>query len=199
MTEISSPKVYTPDSWKRILAYGFDSFFSGLFYLPFLIQVRFFLQSEAIYEIHPFWLISCFSLNFISHWLFLYFLGGTPGKLLFSLRVVNAHDPARSLGLMQALLRVLTDQLKLFFGGAFRVLSWLRHDRTHLSDWVAETRVIQFSPRKDIPQRRIIFSTISFLILIQIGWLRAYKTIQKVEWNGKVLIISTHNSRNAYH
>ena len=138
MTEATkTTKVYTPDSWRRILAFALDSFFSGLFYLPFLLQVRFFLQSSKIYEIRPFWVISCFALDFVSHWMFLYYLGGTPGKLLFGLRVVNAHDPTREMGLMQTFLRVLTDQLKFFFDGALRSLAWLRHDRTHLSDWVA--------------------------------------------------------------
>jgi uncharacterized RDD family membrane protein YckC len=78
-------------------------------------------------------------------WMFLFFLGATFGKWLFGLRVVPALHPSASLGLMQSLLRVLTDDLSFFFGQALRALALVRLDRTHVSDWVAETRVVQFS------------------------------------------------------
>jgi len=144
------------------------------------------LQSRT-FEMDLNLLIFCFLLQFFYQWLFLRYLGGTLGKLIFGLRVVNKANGG-GLSFIQSFLRVLTDQLSLLFGHAHRVLVFARFDRTHLSDWVAETQVRQTSPREDHPKRNIPVALILALYFAVSGFYQAYQIVQRTELDhGKII------------
>ncbi len=188
-------KVYTAEGWRRVFAWVIDSSLSSLFYLPIWVQLGFLLGPTTQHTLSLSLLLLCFALQFCFRWMVLYFLAASPGKLLFGLRVVNAHEPESPLGLTQSFLRVLADHLSLFFGDALRILAWFRFDRTHVSDWVAETRVVQDWPRKRIPRRRILVASLGFIFLLQSGWSQAYFLFRRIDYkNGVLVVLSTHNA-----
>ncbi len=152
----------TASTWRRIFAHMVDSVVSFGFYLPMWIQAYSFVFEGGSLTIDIRWLVICSFCVFLYRWMFLFFLGGTIGKLMFGLRLVSSAEPHGSLSLMQAFLRVLTDGLSLFFGYGLKGLMFLRFDRTHVSDWVAETRVVQASPRPSLPKRRVLLAVFIF-------------------------------------
>lgn len=175
-------------SYRRILAYLVDSIITMILFTPIWIQMLASLFRDRTFEIDFNLLILCFLLNFFYHFLFLRFMGGTIGKLLFGLRVVNKSNGG-SPSSMQCFLRVLTDQLGIFFGNAPRVLAFARFDRTHVSDWVAETQVRQTSPREDHPKRNIPVTLVVALYLAYSSFISAYQWIQRSEFDhGKMIV-----------
>ena len=141
--EIESKKIYTANTWKRLGAYLVDHCIIGLFFLPVTLQSWQSYLGWGYIQVQWKWVLICFALQFSYRWLFLKLLGATLGHLLFGLRLVSLHGNG-SLTWLQSLLRILVDHLSFFFGEALKVLIFLRFDRTHLSDWVAETRLVQF-------------------------------------------------------
>lgn len=174
-------------SHRRILAHLFDQIIVLGLMSPVWIQAVVSFFRDRTFEIDLNILILCFLLQFCYKWLFLRFLGATIGKFIFGLRVVNKAD-GLSLGTIQSLIRVLTDQLSLLFGSAHRVLALARFDRTHLSDWVAETQVVQSRPRTDYPKRNIPIALILCLYLALTNFYQAYQFVQRTEFeHGKLI------------
>lgn len=133
-------------------------------WLPVWIQVWASSAYEGRVAIEWRWLIAGLLLQLFYKWMFLYFVGATPGKLVMGLRVVPADAPESELGLLQSFLRVFADGLSLFFGLAPRALALVRLDRTHVSDWVAETRVVQLAPQPLLMKRHWVFAIAVLLI-----------------------------------
>ncbi len=96
----------------------------------------------------------------------LYLLGGSVGKILLGLRVINRNGG--ELTLMQALLRTLADELSIFFAFAPRALAYFRWDRTHLSDWIAETRVVSLKEQNFFPEARPLVGSV--LVVLGLMW-----------------------------
>jgi uncharacterized RDD family membrane protein YckC len=180
--------VFVPSTLRRIFAYGVDRFFIGLGYAPVLVQlVGSYLRNQRL-EVEIRWVIAGWLFAFLYNVSFLYYLGATLGKLLFRLRVISQHG---ELTLWQAILRVLTNELSIFFGLAPRALALLRLDRTHLADWVAETRVVQFSPRNSPPIRRKILAPILIVFLAVSGFYNFYSEIHRLSFSDGVLTFDT--------
>ena len=158
---------YTANTGKRIIAYLIDSIITSFCLLPVWIQVAGSYLRDGVVSVDLSWILVSALLILFYRWLFLYFLGGTLGKLIMGLRIVPMSNLNQELGLLQSLIRVLTDGLSIFFGQAPRALALLRYDRTQLADWVAETRVVQATPRKRPPVRRKI---LAILIVLISGW-----------------------------
>jgi uncharacterized RDD family membrane protein YckC len=156
--------MFTASTWRRLAAYWIDSMILAICWLPVTIQVLGSATFEGRVAFEWRWLIVGVLLQLFYKWAFLYLMGGTIGKLIMGLRVVPAHDFQTSLGLLQSFLRVFADGLSLFFGHAPRALALLRLDRTHISDWVAETRVMQFAPQPLFMKRHWVIA--AFVILI---------------------------------
>ena len=53
----------------------------------------------------------------------------------------------------------------IFFGLGLKVLAFLRFDRTHISDWLAETQVVQVDMLRPLPKRRPILALSLFFLL----------------------------------
>lgn len=173
--------MHTPGMLRRILAFVIDSWIAGLFFAPVWIQLLASMLQFGQLEVDLSWVLICFLMQFAYSWLFLYFLGGTLGKLLLGLRVVPRSSPTDPLGLFQSFLRVLTDQLSLFFGQSLRALALIRLDRTHVSDWVAETRVIQLKPSGFHARRHVILALLVALVSLVTQFQEAYRLVQSVE------------------
>lgn len=127
------------------------------------------------------WLVVCFFLQFCYRLFFLQLVGGTPGKLLLGLRVVPRGNPAKALDWGQSFLRVMADHLSFFFGPGLFMLALLRFDRTHVSDWVAETRVVQLLPRLSPPRRHVFWGLFLCLYFSVTGFMSVYRLVQMSE------------------
>jgi hypothetical protein len=149
-----------------------------VFFLPILIQgvSAFFHQGEVTIAWN--WIFPCAAMVFLYRWLFVYFMGGTIGKLILGLRVVNFPDQ-RPVTLMQALIRALTDSLSLFFSQGLRALALLRFDRRHVSDWVAETWVRQRFEPEGVPRPRPVVAVLLCLYFSISGFYSIYCLVQK--------------------
>lgn len=188
---------FVASTYRRIFAFIFDSFISQIFWIPVTIQIiGSWLKSQEI-QFDFRWVILSFALSFGYRVLFNYFLGGTVGKLLFGLRLVNKNDPEKGLGLLQAVIRVLAEQLSLFFSLAPQSLMFLRFDRTHVADWVAETRVVQLFERNAPPKRRPVVAILFFVYFLITGFSAAYNLVRtsSIE-KGQVLLMVPKNTIN---
>lgn len=188
--------VYTGRIWRRFLAFGLDSFIAGLCFLPAWIQLfGSWIKSQTL-AVDWNWIALGLTLQLFYKWLFLYFLGGTLGKLLFGLRVVSIHHPEQGLGLLQSLLRVLTDYLSIFFGHSLRVLALMRLDRTHVSDWVAETRVVQFAKPTAPTQRRVVIAVLIMVFSFSSQFQSLYRAFQTVYFEDGQFVIESDNDES---
>lgn len=183
----------TASTGRRVMAFLVDSIIGTLFMIPVWVQLLFSYFSGGLERgalaVEPRWILLSGLLIFFYRWLFVFFLGGTIGKLLTGLRVISVHNPTESLGLFQSFLRALTDGLSLFFGQSLRALAFLRYDRTHVSDWVAETRVVQFVPRKRLPQRRVWLAIFLVLISFWDAFQGIYMIIHRVHLDSGQLVL----------
>ncbi len=176
------------ENWRRIGAYTIDSIvMSACYFLLWLESLMFEGSAEAPsaqgYSLSA--IAAVFIFYFFYHWLFLYFLSATPGKLLMGLRVAPKHKTLdEGLGLLQSFLRVLADQLSWFFGHGLRMLVLMRLDRTHVSDWVAETEVIQLSPRQGPVKRHVFWAFILCLSLSSSSFMKIYSEFQRASLVG---------------
>ncbi len=183
----------TAQTWRRVLAFWMDSIVAALCFLPVWIQIFSSYLELGVLSVSLSWVLIGLLLQLFYKWLFLYFLGGTLGKLMMGLRVVPKDQLEGSLGLFQSFLRVLTDSLSFFFGQALRSLALIRFDRTHVSDWVAETRVVQYAPRKRPPTRHWILVLIVFIFSFLSQFQTAYQLVQRSTFeNGMIVVDANH-------
>lgn len=173
--------IYVPSTWRRLFAFVVDFFITSSMALPMLLRAWGASSQHQGLWFSWEWLLATWLLQFLYHVLFLYFLGATVGKLFFGLRVVPVQAKQASLSFFQCVLRVLTDQLGFFFGHFHRIFAFYRLDRRHISDWVAETRVVQFSPRNSMPGRRWILATIALYFMTTNSFEKTYQNFKKME------------------
>ena len=193
------PAINTAGTGRRIVAFCIDRMIAAIFMIPLWIQLFSSYFTSGRFEVEPRWILLSGVMIFFYRWLFLFFLGGTVGKLLMGLQVISVHNsrPAfsekPSLGLFQSFLRVLTDGLSIFFGQSLRALAFLRYDRTHVSDWVAETRVVQFVPRKSPVKRRVWLALFVILFSFWNTFQEIYLTVHYVHYDsGKLIFDAEH-------
>jgi uncharacterized RDD family membrane protein YckC len=161
---------------------------SGLCLLPFWIQLWGGMLFEDKVQVEWRWLIVALLLNLFYKWSFLYFLGATLGKLVMGLRVVPSSGQSEDLGLFQSFLRVFTDGLSFFFGLAPRALALLRLDRTHVSDWVAETRVVQLGPQRALISRHWVTALFVIVVSFSSQFSNLYQSLRYIEFaNGQII------------
>ncbi len=180
----------TASTWRRIFAYGIDSTILAFCLLPFWIQVWVSTMLDESITIDWQWLAGALLLQLFYKWSFLYLLGGTMGKLIMGLRVVPSDQSETELGLFQSFLRVATDGLSFFFGVAPRALLLLRLDRTHISDWVAETRVVQLAPQTQLMRRHWMLALFVIWIAFFSQFQNIYRTFQDLEFeDGQIVVV----------
>lgn len=181
--------VFVPSTWSRLVARGLDQCFTLIFYIPFAKTLfQLFFTEEDVYLGFT-QLLMLLLIPAIYEAVFLALMQRTPGKWLVGLKVVPASNPQESLSFSQCILRPLVELLSFFFGWAIYALAFLRYDRTHLADWVAETRVVQFTPRAKRTRRRWVLALI-FIVMYSFESLNsAGNILNKIDWkNGQINI-----------
>lgn len=178
---------YTPSVFKRYLAYLTDIFVFSFFWIPSLVGNIGLIVAEKKLIIDFRLLVMGYVFSLVAKICFYFFIGATPGKLFFGLRLVQLNY--QPLTLVQCFLRVTADELSLFVANSLRGLALFRLDRRHFSDWVAETQVVQLKPMDSFPKRHLILTIFIFLTQLHSGITRAYYIFQHMEIkNGKIYI-----------
>ncbi|MEN0060369.1 MAG: RDD family protein [Bdellovibrio sp.] len=179
--------VYVPSTWKRLIAQGLDQCFRLPLYWPFakVLFLLVFTDEDVFLGLGEIIWILC--VPFIYSGVFLWLLQATPGKWLMGLKVVPAEDPEAALQWQQCVLRPLVERLSLFVSWMPYALAFFRYDRTHLADWVAETRVVQFTPRPSRPPIRWFVGTLLCLLYIYEGLVSAVAFNRALNWETRRL------------
>lgn len=173
---------------RRLFAYALDQFVVFFFYLPVLVHIGIPLLVGSSWAVDLRWVFLSVFLHFAYDVLFLYFLGATIGKKFVGLEVVSRAGGG--LTLFQCVLRSVSDRLSLFFGNGLRALAFLRYDRTHVSDWIAETRVVQKETRVRWVRRRKFLGLVLFLVLGVGSFLEIYEMAKAIEVIEGMLVYS---------
>jgi uncharacterized RDD family membrane protein YckC len=192
-------EIYVPSTWRRLGAFLIDQFFSAFMYLPFFgfFSKLIFTDNDVYLSLTQFGIMML--IPAVYEFVFLALMQATPGKWFLGLKVVPRHNPETKLEFGQCLLRPLVGRLSLLFSWAIYALAFFRYDRTHLCDWVAETRVVQFKPRA---KRTRVRWVLGVLLILSHGWegvKTASNTLQQINWvDGQVdlraLIPNTSNT-----
>jgi len=173
---------YVASTWKRLWAQIIDQILIGFLYLPFykVIVALLFTEEDVFVPLST--VILIFLIPAFYEGVFLAWMGTSPGKWMMGLKVVPNHDPETHLRWDQCLLRPLTSRLSFFFSLAIYALAFFRYDRTHLADWVAETRVVQFQPRPHQPKIRWILGSFFIIIYVYEGLSSSMTFLNGVDW-----------------
>lgn len=177
--------VYVPSTVKRLLAFCVDQAFLLFFYLPFYKIFWQLVVSDAEVIISLNVLILLYLTPAFYEFIFLVMWQATPGKLFFNLKVVPYRESSAALNLSSCLLRPLVGRFTLFFSWAIYALAFFRYDRTHLADWVAETRVVQYSPRWSRPKVRFVLASFIIIFYLFDGLSSSYRIFRTIDWKNR--------------
>lgn len=166
---------HLPSHGTRFSAFLLDRFFVSLFFIPFafgeLLHFLGWLVDPGLRPAMslPSLLLLAWFASYIYRVAFYFYLGATPGKLLGGLRLVPRDwipktDDFGGLSFSQCLVHVFADDLSFFFAFAPSALLFFRLDRTHLSDWISETRVVSLEPQIFVPRRRPVLGSVLLIL-----------------------------------
>lgn len=177
-----SSEAYFPSTWRRLFAYFIDQGISLLFYLPFAGSVyKLVFTTEEVY-LSVVELLVLFLMPAIYEFVFLLLMQRTPGKAVCGLWVVPFSNVSEKLDWRQCVLRPLVGRLSFFFSWSIFALAFFRYDRTHLADWVAETRVVQNSKRESAPKIRWFVGLILVVAYAYEGLVSSSAVINSIDW-----------------
>ena len=140
-------EIYVPDTFKRLAARLIDQVLCLIFYIPVMRAVYLLLFPDEEVTMSLGLLIILGLIPALYEGLWLWLMQQTPGKWFLGLKVVDAYNPQKDLSWQQCFLRALVGRFDLLFSIAIYATAFLRYDRTHVADWFAETRVVQFYQR----------------------------------------------------
>lgn len=175
--------VFVPSTLRRWLAVWIDRGVLGVLFLPVWIQLIVNFFRFHTWMVSWKWLGLCFIMQFLYRYLFLYYFGGTLGKLLLGLRVVSSENPDVALTKFQCFLRVFMEHFSLFFGNALYSTAFFRFDRTHLVDWVCETRVVQRRLRIWPARKHWILGLFLVIYISLSSWMQIYQGINHLDFS----------------
>lgn len=177
--------LHIPSTWKRIGAYFLDQLVIGLLFFPMWGFWYDLMNSEeeVFAPLSLFIFLLLFPLIYES--LFLALFQQTPGQWILGLWVVPRHEPGKRLSWVQVFLRALTNRLSLFFSFAPFALAFFRYDRTHLGDWIAETRVLQEGRRPQPPKIRWVLGSLAVLFYVNNGFEQAIYACDSIDWDSR--------------
>lgn len=174
--------VYVPSTWRRLAAQGVDSLLRLFFYLPFARMFFLLIFTDDDVRISLVQLLIIFLVPAVYEFIFLVLFQATPGKWLMGLKVVPFAQPTEKLQWGQCVLRPLVERLTFFFSWALYATAFFRYDRTHLADWVAETRVVQFTPRVTRSRIRWFLGTLFVIFYAYDGLTSSRNLMQIIDW-----------------
>ena len=175
-------EVYVPSTWKRLAALTIDQLMILPFYLPFAKKFFsvFFTDDDVFLTLVQ--LSVLFMVPALFEFLFLVVMQATPGKWIMGLKVVPNQNPYEELHWTQCVMRPIAGRLSFFFAWGIYALAFFRYDRTHLADWMAETRVIQFVPRVRRAKVRWIVGLIFVLMYSYEGLGYSSAVLNQIDW-----------------
>ncbi len=176
-----------PSTWRRLFARWADSALSLVFFFPLGLDFVMELVNSGRIQVDVRVLILCALSAFFYEVLFVWFFGATVGKWIFGLRVVNSRNFHLKPNFIQSFLRHFANQLSLFWSMSGVVLAFIRYDRRHLSDWIAETRVVQLGPRSSPPKIRWIVTPILFFYFLITGISNTAHNLKAIKLEGNKL------------
>lgn len=174
-------------TWKRLFARSVDGAISYVFFIPVGLNVVWSFFAKGSFDIRLNVFLLCWLMAFLYEVVFVWLFGATIGKWLFGLRVVHATSSTRRPSLIQSALRNLANQLSFFLSWAPFCVAFLRYDRRHLADWLAETRVVQSTPRLVPPRIRWIVGPLLIWFLAQSGLENSRHFLRRLELNNGVI------------
>lgn len=174
---------YVPSTVRRLVAWGIDQVVRLPFYLPFAKSFFLLAFTEEDVHISLVHLFLIFMVPAIYEFVFLVIMQATPGKWVMGLKVVPFSNPDEKLEWQQCVLRPLTERLSFFLSWAVYALAFFRYDRTHLADWVAETRVVQGTPRMTRARVRWFLGTLLVLGHVYEGLVSSSSILQSIDWS----------------
>lgn len=177
-----SSEAYLPSTWRRLCAYFIDQIISLLFYFPFIgtVYKMIFTTDEVYLSIVE--LLVLFLIPAIYEFVFLIYMQRTPGKAICGLYVVPFSNVYEKLDWRHCVLRPLVGRLSFFFSWSIFALAFFRYDRTHLADWIAETRVIQTVKRAEAPTIRWFVGFILVISYAYEGLVSSSAVINSIDW-----------------
>lgn len=172
---------FVPETSRRLWAYFIDQVLVVILSFPlWSSSFAALIMGEEIFVSIPVFLLIIFFPG-LYDFIFVALFGRTPGKWMMNMWIVPAADSQRPLHWTQALLRALCGRLSLFFSWAIFCLAFFRYDRTHLCDWVAETRVVQEkAPPRRFKLHPIVGSVLLVLYLIE-GLAQAAQVLKRLD------------------
>ncbi len=181
----------TPSISRRFLARFLDQIFLVVVWIPLAFKsfAELFAGGSwsgriAWIAVDLKWLVFALVCQFLYRILFLKMYGATPGKLILGLRLISSAAQTKELTWLQTLIRVFADGLSFFFGLGLFSLALCRYDRCHVSDWLAETRVVRLSSESErlglgAPSRHIFGGLLFFFIFSTSGFLSVAQLLKK--------------------
>lgn len=174
--------VYIPSTWRRLAAKGIDSLLRSVFYLPFVKSFFLLVFTDEEVTVSLGRLFIMFIVPAIYEFVFLILMQATPGKWMMGLKVVPFGNASEHLDWRQCVLRPLVERMSFFFSFAVYALAFFRYDRTHLADWIAETRVVQLSPRHSKTKIRWVLGSIIVLANVFEGVSSSSRILSLIDW-----------------
>lgn len=172
-----------PSTWRRLIAHFVDKAYVTILQAPVWVKISMdYLDNDEL-RIHWSHLAYMLLVSFLYEALSLYFFSTTLGKWQWSLKVISRQRVGDddSLRLDQAVLRVLVSRLSFFFGWAIFALAFLKVNRTHLADWIADTQVVSFKERS-LPRVRWILAIGFAFLTVSESLKTAAITLQSAQW-----------------
>lgn len=159
MTEI-------PGSIRRYFAKYIDRFLMGIFFVP-LFFVNRTLEVDGVGAFMVAYFVAGVLVYFIFSVVWLYLFDASIGKQILGLKVRSVNDQ-NGLTWTQSIVRSFVDLVNILLADLMVISMFLRYDRRHLMDWLAETEVYStVRKRKQPPQRRpfvFVFLLICYLV-----------------------------------
>lgn len=178
-------KIFVPSTWRRLMAHGIDQGLQLVLYIPFGKSFFLLIFTDESVRISLVELFVLFMIPALYEWVFLTLMQATPGKWMMGLKVVPFSSPLEALSWQHCFLRPLVGRLSFFFSWGIFALAFFRYDRTHLADWMAETRVVQFVPRIRRASVRPILGALLCVFYVYEGLSAARSVLQIIDWENR--------------
>ncbi|MBN8537046.1 MAG: RDD family protein [Deltaproteobacteria bacterium] len=182
---------YFPSTWKRLLARFIDSGVIFILQLP-VIYLFFidFLRTEEV-KIHWAHVVYFFAVRISYETFSVAFFSATIGKKQMGLTVISRNNFVgdKQVHLDQAFLRSLVSQLSLIFGWSLFVTAFLKYNRTHIADWVADTQVLSKTPQSVRPKIRWVLAFGFIFIFLSSSVKNTVMTLDYLEWKNPYLYV----------
>lgn len=143
----------TASTWKRFCARGIDQMILAVIILPLLYV---FPSNEGWIYLPLSAALGLAIIPLVYEAAFYFLMGATPGKWIFSLKVVPVGGRNYKSWGGRVLVRSVSTYLSLIFGWTIYVTGFFNAERRHICDWLGETRVVGVDEVPPLKSRSIL-------------------------------------------